>query len=200
LNLVDPAFGLDVEEALAEQIAWFGTGAAPTENTSLSLANPPAFRGNTVTITLKNYKWSNGQPVTAQNVMFWLNMLSAVGSLDWGAYTGFPNSVVSNIKVVSPTELTMTMDKSYDTAAALQETPLDEMPAEPRAGADRDDPDHLYGSPECAKADPETSHFAPGEPQDAGRWSVMPLGHAPRWQADYGYLQLYSPQHQAEAT
>jgi peptide/nickel transport system substrate-binding protein len=40
-------------------------------------------------------------------------MLSAVGSLDWGAYTGFPNTVVSNIKAVSSTELTMTMNKSY---------------------------------------------------------------------------------------
>jgi peptide/nickel transport system substrate-binding protein len=98
---------------LYRPLYWFGTGSAPTVNPSLSLANPPTFSGNQVTITLKNYKWSNGQPVTAQNVMFWLNMLSAVGSLDWGAYTGFPNSVVSNIKVVSPTELTMTMDKSY---------------------------------------------------------------------------------------
>jgi peptide/nickel transport system substrate-binding protein len=98
---------------LYRPLYWFGTGAAPTENNSLSLANPPTFNGNQVTITLKNYKWSNGQAVTAQNVMFWLNMLSAVGSLDWGAYTGFPNTVVSNIKVVSPTELTMTMDKSY---------------------------------------------------------------------------------------
>jgi len=98
---------------LYRPLYWFGTGAAPTENNSLSLANPPTFNGNQVTITLKNYKWSNGTQVTAQNVMFWLNMLTAVGSLDWGAYTGFPNTVVSNIKVVSPTELTMTMDKSY---------------------------------------------------------------------------------------
>jgi len=98
---------------LYRPLYWFGTGSAPTVNTSLSLANPPTFSGNKVTITLKNYKWSNGTQVTAQNVMFWLNMLTAVGDVDWGAYTGFPNSVVSNIKVVSPTELTMTMDKSY---------------------------------------------------------------------------------------
>jgi peptide/nickel transport system substrate-binding protein len=49
---------------------WFGTGAAPTLNPSLSLASYPTFSGNQVTITLKHYKWSNGQPVTAQNVMF----------------------------------------------------------------------------------------------------------------------------------
>jgi peptide/nickel transport system substrate-binding protein len=93
---------------------WFGTGAAPTLNSSLSLANYPTFNGTKVTITLKHWKWSNGQPITAQNVVFWLNMLTAVGSTDWGAYTGFPNSQVSDITVVSPTELTMTMDKAYN--------------------------------------------------------------------------------------
>jgi len=92
---------------------WFGTGAAPTMNTSLSLAYAPTFNGSTVTVKLKPYKWSNGQAVTAQNVMFWINMLQAVGDVDWGAYTGFPNSVVSNVKAVSSTELTMTMDKPY---------------------------------------------------------------------------------------
>jgi peptide/nickel transport system substrate-binding protein len=92
---------------------WFGTGSAPTMNTSLSLAYAPTFSGSTVTIKLKPWRWSNGQPITAQNVMFWLNMLQAVGDVDWGAYTGFPNTVVSNIKAVSSTELTMTMDKAY---------------------------------------------------------------------------------------
>ena len=38
------------------------------------MANPPVFQGAKVTITLKHYMWSNGSPVTAQDVMFWLNM------------------------------------------------------------------------------------------------------------------------------
>jgi peptide/nickel transport system substrate-binding protein len=92
---------------------WFGTGSQPTVNTALSLASLPTFSGNQVTVTLKPYKWSNGTAVTAQNVVFWLNMLQAVGATDWGADTGFPNQVVSNIKAVSPTELTMTMDQAY---------------------------------------------------------------------------------------
>src|ERR1700722_8899353 len=55
---------------------WFGDGAQPLLNNSLSLANPPVRNGNTATITLKKYKWSNGQTVTATDVMFWLNMLA----------------------------------------------------------------------------------------------------------------------------
>src|SRR6202046_522189 len=92
---------------------WFGTGVQPTLNTSLSLASAPVFSGRNVTINLKNYKWSNGTPVTAQDVMFWINMDRAVPQ-DWFDYSpgAFPANV-SNIKVVSSTELTMTLKKTY---------------------------------------------------------------------------------------
>ncbi len=92
---------------------WFGNGAQPTLNTSLSLANTPTWSGNTATITLKHYMWSNGTPVTTADVMFWVNMLKAVGAVDWGADTGFPDAFVSSIKVVSPTELQFTTNKTY---------------------------------------------------------------------------------------
>jgi peptide/nickel transport system substrate-binding protein len=103
----------DFSFLLYRPLYWFANGTQPTVNPSISLANAPTFSGRTVTITLKNYKWSNGTPVTASNVMFWINMMKAVPQ-DWGAFVpgGFPTNV-SNIKVVSPTELTMTMNKSY---------------------------------------------------------------------------------------
>src|SRR5215469_1055699 len=93
---------------------WFANSTNPTLNPSLSLASQPTFSGRNVTITLKHYMWSDGTPVTAQNVMFWINMMLAVPQ-DWGADVpgGFPTNV-SNIKVVSPTELTMTMNKAYN--------------------------------------------------------------------------------------
>jgi peptide/nickel transport system substrate-binding protein len=92
---------------------WFGDGAQPLMNPSLSLASAPTWSGNTATIKLKNYMWSDGTPVTTADVMFWVNMLKAVGPTDWGAYSGFPASFVSSIKVVSPTELQMTTNKAY---------------------------------------------------------------------------------------
>jgi peptide/nickel transport system substrate-binding protein len=101
----------DFQYLMYRPLYWFGNGTQPTLNDSLSLANPPVFNGRNVTITLKHYTWSNGTPVTAQNVIFWLNMELAEPS-NYGAYTGFPANV-SNIKAVSPTELTMTMNKSY---------------------------------------------------------------------------------------
>ena len=92
---------------------WFGTGVQPALNTSLSLASAPVFSGRNVTIKLNNYKWSNGSPVTAQDVMFWINMDRAVPQ-DWFDYSpgAFPANV-SNIKGVSSNELTMTLKKTY---------------------------------------------------------------------------------------
>ena len=92
---------------------WFGNNGQPLLNGSLSLANAPSWSGNTATITLKHYMWSDGTPVTTTDVMFWLNMLKAVGATDWGADTGFPDAFVSSIKVVSPTELQFTTNKAY---------------------------------------------------------------------------------------
>ncbi|HEX3925307.1 MAG TPA: ABC transporter substrate-binding protein [Streptosporangiaceae bacterium] len=100
-----------LQALLYRPLYWFGRSGQPTVNNSLSLASPPTFSGNKVTINLKHYVWSNGQPVTAQDVVFWLNMEQAEPA-NYGAYTGFPANV-KNITAVSPTQVTMTMDKAY---------------------------------------------------------------------------------------
>jgi peptide/nickel transport system substrate-binding protein len=101
----------DLQYLMYRPLYWFGQNGQPEVNYSLSLANPPVVSGKTLTITLKHYMWSNGTQVTAQNVMLWLNMESAEPA-DYGAYTGFPANMTS-IKVVSPTEIQMTMSKAY---------------------------------------------------------------------------------------
>jgi len=92
---------------------WFGQGSQPVFNPSLSLASPPTFSGRNLTITLKHYMWSNGTAVTAQDVLFWINMMKAVPQ-DWFGTVpgGFPTNV-SDVKAVSATQLTMTMNKPY---------------------------------------------------------------------------------------
>ena len=101
----------DLQYLMYRPLYWFGENGQPQPNNSLSLANPPVVSGRNVTITLKHYMWSDGTQVTAQDVMFWLNMEKALPA-DYGAYTGFPANM-SSIKVVSPTEIQMTMSKSY---------------------------------------------------------------------------------------
>jgi peptide/nickel transport system substrate-binding protein len=104
----------DFQYLMYRPLYWFGVGAQPVVNNSLSVADAPVFSGTKVTIRLKHYMWSNGTPVTAQDVMFWLNMETAEPA-NFCAYTGFPGTIVKDIRVVSPTELTMTMDKTYST-------------------------------------------------------------------------------------
>ena len=95
-NYIFPFMGLVVLQrrghlrppaVLYRPLYWFGNGSNPTLNTSLSLASTPKYaKGNTVvTFTLKPYKWSNGETVTAQDVVFWMNMLK-VEYLGWAAY------------------------------------------------------------------------------------------------------------------
>jgi peptide/nickel transport system substrate-binding protein len=93
---------------------WFGNGANPTLNDNLSPADAPAFDGNKVTVTMKGWKWSNGETVSAQDVVFWIHMMQAVPQ-DWGDFTPgyFPDNV-SDVTAVSPTELTMVMNKDYN--------------------------------------------------------------------------------------
>jgi peptide/nickel transport system substrate-binding protein len=98
---------------MVRPLYWFGNGPSPLLNPSLSLAGTPTWSGNTVTVTLKHYMWSDGTPVTTTDVMFWLNMLKAVGATDWGAYTGFPDAFVTSYKVISPTQFQMTANKAY---------------------------------------------------------------------------------------
>jgi len=101
----------DLQSLLYRPLYWFGQNGQPTVNYSLSLAYPPAFNGSKVTITLKHYAWSDGTLVTAQDVMFWLNMEMA-DPAGYGGFTGFPMNV-SDITAVSPTVVTMVMDKPY---------------------------------------------------------------------------------------
>ena len=58
---------------------WFGQGNKNELDTALSLGETPVYssKNTVVTITLKHWRWSNGQPVTARDVIFWLNILSA---------------------------------------------------------------------------------------------------------------------------
>jgi peptide/nickel transport system substrate-binding protein len=91
---------------------WFGNGVEPTQTPSMSLAEAPAWSNGdkTVVVTLKsNYKWSDGQPVTSADVLFWFDEVQAAIKEDpanWGPYSpglGIPDEVAS---VTAPTTST----------------------------------------------------------------------------------------------
>jgi peptide/nickel transport system substrate-binding protein len=97
---------------------WFGKGATPDLDPSLSLAEQPVYSNGerTITITLKGYRWSNGESVDATDVMFWMNMLHAEKA-NWAAYVPGGDSIpdnVSGITIDSPTQLTFQLTQAYN--------------------------------------------------------------------------------------
>ncbi|HVA22521.1 MAG TPA: ABC transporter substrate-binding protein [Candidatus Micrarchaeia archaeon] len=95
---------------------WFGAGAKAQINYSLSLADAPVFSNHdkTVTIDLKHYSWSDGVPITARDVQFWMDLLIA-DKADWGDYvpSQFPDNVVS-LRVQSRTQFSITFNHTYN--------------------------------------------------------------------------------------
>ena len=62
-------------------------------------------------INLKDYKWSNGESVTATDVMFWMNMLHAEKA-NWAAYApGDLPGQRQELTVNSPTQLTFQLTR-----------------------------------------------------------------------------------------
>jgi peptide/nickel transport system substrate-binding protein len=115
------AFFTIQEQGWFESLMWpplynQANGANPSVNYAQSLGNPPVYSDNdtVVTLTLKHWKWSDGTPVTARDVMFWLNILKA-NKTQWADYTPgqFPDNVTS-MKVVNPYEIVMKLNRSYD--------------------------------------------------------------------------------------
>jgi peptide/nickel transport system substrate-binding protein len=94
---------------------WLGKNGQPGVDYDLSLAYPPQWSadGRTVTVTVKPWKWSNGETICADNVMFWINMMM-VKRTRYGQYTpGYlPDNLVSYQKV-APDKVRFTFDKAY---------------------------------------------------------------------------------------
>lgn len=106
----------EFQELMYRPLYWFGSGNKATINYTLSVAKPPVFSNNdqTVTINLKNYKWSNGEKVTSQDVIFWMNLVKA-NKANWAAYVpgAFPDNITS-YTAKSPTTVVLQLDKSYN--------------------------------------------------------------------------------------
>jgi peptide/nickel transport system substrate-binding protein len=100
---------------------WIGTNSgAPLYNTSLSLAAMPVFSDNdsVVTINLNHYEWSDGTPVTARDLQFWINLVKAAvqeNPLNWGGYVHgyFPDNITA-VQVLGPYSIRLTLNRSYN--------------------------------------------------------------------------------------
>lgn len=109
---------------------WFGQHGQPVLNKGLSVGKPPVFSDNDseVTVTLKHWIWSDGQPITSRDIIFWMNLLSAVSDPNapsigsstapgpgWFSAVpgGFPQNVVS-YKATGTYSIDFKLNASYN--------------------------------------------------------------------------------------
>ncbi len=76
----------------------FGQNGQPVMNTGVSIAAPPVYSDGdkVVTIDLKHWNWSDGAPITARDVTFWINLLKANKANYYNYVPGdFPDDLAS---------------------------------------------------------------------------------------------------------
>ena len=83
---------------------WFGQANNAQLNLALSVGKAPVYTNDdkTVTIALNNYKWSNGESMSAQDVVFWMNMMHAEKD-NFGAYVPGINAIPDDVSNVVAT-------------------------------------------------------------------------------------------------
>jgi peptide/nickel transport system substrate-binding protein len=97
---------------------WFGHSntSAATVNYPLSMAYPPVFTNDdkTVTMKLKKYQWSNGAPVTARDLVFWLNLAENEKNQDAAYVPGGWMDHVASYSAPSPYTFVLKLNQTYN--------------------------------------------------------------------------------------
>ena len=96
---------------------WFGNDYRPTVDYGYSIGRPPTFSDSdrTVTIKLNSWQWSDGEPVTSRDLVFWMNVLKANPATEWCLYApgNFPDNVTS-YSAPDPQTFVMHFNRAYD--------------------------------------------------------------------------------------
>lgn len=101
---------------------WFSNGVEASQTPTMSLAYAPKWSNGdkTVSITLKSsYKWSDGQPITSRDVLFFFDEVKAAVSEDpanWASYSpglGIPDEV-ANVVTPNASTVVFTMKRAVN--------------------------------------------------------------------------------------
>jgi peptide/nickel transport system substrate-binding protein len=173
---------------------WFPNGVSPTEVPAMSLADPPVYSGGDKTVTVRmktSYRWSDGQPVTAQDALFFIDQVRAAvkeSGANWGTYSpglGLPDQVTS-ASAPNATTLVIHLNKPVnptwftDDQLAL----IQPMPVHAWARAAANGPILDFTTPANAK---KIYDFLAKESGSTGTYATNPL-----WQVVNGPYRLTS--------
>ena len=171
---------------------WFTNGVQPIETPSMSMADEPVYSNGDKTITIRlktNYRWSDGQPVTSKDALFFLDEVRAAvkeSGANWSQYTpqiGIPDQIVS-ATTPNSTTLVINLNKPVNplwmTDNELQL--IQPMPAHVWAKASASGPILDFTNPANAK---KIFDFLNKASQSTGTYATNPL-----WQVVDGPYKL----------
>jgi peptide/nickel transport system substrate-binding protein len=172
---------------------WFGSPGHVGLDERYSLADPASITSaagtTTATVTLKPYRWSDGNPVTSRDVQFWFNLLRANKSNWWDYVPGeFPDNV-SSFKILSPDRFSITFDHPYSATWLYNE--LGQLIPLPQHAWDRTSAGGPVGNYDLTTAGAQQVYnFLAAQNKDLPSYATNPL-----WQVVDGpwKLSAYTP-------
>jgi peptide/nickel transport system substrate-binding protein len=191
-NSVYTAFSFQYE--MWRPLYWFVNGVAPKEFPTMSLADPPKWSNGdkTVTITMKtNYKWSDGKPLTSQDMLFAIDEIKAAvkaSPANWAPFTpgiGIPDQLAS-VSTPNATTLVVNLKKAYNPSWFIQDQfgAIQPMPSHAWAKASANGPILDFTKPANAA---KIYSFLASQSKSVGTYATNPL-----WQVVDGPYQLTS--------
>jgi peptide/nickel transport system substrate-binding protein len=113
-------------------------GSTPTVDAALSVANPPTWSNGdkTMSITVKPWKWSNGQTISSKDLLFSFDVIAAAvkaSPANWAPYVpGFFPSTITSMSTPNATTLVVNMNKPVN-PTWMEEDILGSVPIMPSA-------------------------------------------------------------------
>jgi len=106
---------LEFQALMYRTLYYFGSDGTPEVDYANSIGEPPEWSedGRTVTVRVKPWRWSNGETLCADNVLFWVNLMKVKGAR-YGEYVPgfFPDNLTDYGKLSDDTAY-FTFDKAY---------------------------------------------------------------------------------------
>ena len=125
---------LGFQEVMYRPLYYFGgENNSVAVNYPLSTADAPVYSNGdkTVTITMKGWKWSNGESVDAQDLVFWLNMMESQKSNYYGYVPGLIPDNLASYKATGPDTVVLNLKSAvssiwftYNQLAELTPMPM----------------------------------------------------------------------------
>lgn len=188
---------------LYKPLYWYGDRYSPTVDYDRSLAQKPIFSadGKTVTIKLNDYKWSDGEQVTARDLEFWINLYKADPVSNYCGYVPglFPDNV-TGMSSPDPQTLVLKLDKKYN-ESWFQYNELSQITPLPlawdRTSLSAPAPTRDNGKlPDVTKAGAEQVYkFLDAQSKNTAGWATSPI-----WSVVDGPMTLTGFTHGGEVT